>query len=167
MTVMKTLLLMRHAKSSWADSDLSDHDRPLNKRGKRDAPRMGAWIAEQGLIPDRVLHSTAKRAAATAAAMATECDIPNRLMAISDIYACSGSDWFQILQDFGDDSKCLLVVGHNPGIEDFLERVTGDYQRMPTAAIAQLELEIDQWRLLTEETPARLVDLWRPKDLWD
>ncbi|MFG0335704.1 MAG: SixA phosphatase family protein, partial [Maioricimonas sp. JB049] len=70
---MKTLLLMRHAKSSWADPSKADHDRPLNARGKRDAPRMGQWLLEQNLVPDRIVSSTARRARKTASRVASGC----------------------------------------------------------------------------------------------
>jgi len=128
---MKTLLILRHAKSSWSHPGLSDHDRPLNKRGKRDAPRMGQLLREEGLLPDLIISSSAKRAKTTAERVSNE----------------SG------------------YVGHNPSMEELVEILTGEYQRFPTAALAQVELPIDQWGEFDEDIEGKLVNLWLPKEL--
>ena len=83
---MKTLLLMRHAKSSWDDPDVADHDRPLNKRGKKDAPRMGQWLAEQGLTPEVIVTSTAKRARKTAELVAESCGCQREPIVLPELY---------------------------------------------------------------------------------
>lgn len=162
---MKTLLIMRHAKSSWKDPTLPDHERPLKKRGKRDAPRMGAFIYEQGLTPDLILCSTAKRARMTAQAAAEDCRYEGEINFNRDLYQADPDTIIRMLSKLVDETEFVMVVGHNPDLEEFLEVMTGIYERLPTTALAQISLPIEYWSELDEEVEGELVNIWRPRDL--
>ena len=139
---MKTLLILRHAKSSWNYPELSDYDRPLNSRGKRDAPRMGKYLRQQSLIPDRILTSSAKRARKTANKVAKSCDYTGKVKKIEAFYDAVPGVYFEVLQGLPDKYQCVMVVGHNPTMERLVNHLTGQIERMPTAALAHIELPI-------------------------
>ena len=162
---MKTLLILRHAKSSWKDASLSDHDRPLNKRGKRDAPRMGALIRDEGLVPDLILSSTARRAKATAQAAAEACGYEDQVVLTPELYHAGPESYLMALYSLPDHYERVMVVGHNPGVEELLEDLCGATERMPTAALAQVALPIGAWSELQLEGEGQLVNLWLPKAL--
>jgi phosphohistidine phosphatase len=161
---MKTLLLLRHAKSSWKDAALADHDRPLNKRGKAEAPRVGEWLRKNDLVPDLILASTARRAHKTAERVAEASGYAGEVQLEADLYLGDPEDYLDALQGVSDKYECVLVVGHNPGIEEFLELLTRSDELLPTAALAQISLPIEHWRQLTATTKGLLVNLWRPRD---
>ncbi|WP_339909912.1 histidine phosphatase family protein [Symmachiella dynata] len=162
---MKDLFIVRHAKSSWDAPELSDHDRPLNRRGKRDAPRMAQWLFEYGRIPDRIVSSTAKRARKTAEEIANRCGVAERLELNRELYFGDPESWVELLRNTETEVVCVMLVGHNPGVEDFLEQLTGQYERLPTAAIAHVELPVESWRDISIEGGGRLVTVQRPKEL--
>lgn len=162
---MKTLLLMRHAKSSWEDPELTDHDRPLNQRGLRDAPRMGQLIQEQGLTPDLIIASTAQRAQQTAYLVAQQCGDQTPIDSTGQLYLAAPHDYVAYLRSLDDQFSTVLVIGHNPGLEDLLESITGLFQGMPTAAVAHLQLAIPSWRQFSANPDGQQLHLWRPRDL--
>jgi phosphohistidine phosphatase len=162
---MKTLLILRHAKSSWKNSELADHDRPLNKRGKRDAPRMGELLVREGLIPDLIVSSSAKRAKKTTELLAEESGYEGEIIFERDLYAAWPEAYIETLNVIPDEFETVMVVGHNPGLEDLLEILTGEVERMPTAALANVSLPIEHWRELSLEIEAELLNIWRPKEL--
>ena len=162
---MKTLLILRHAKSSWKDASLADHDRPLNKRGKRDAPRMGKLLREQNLVPDRIISSTAKRARNTATAVAKACHCEDRVELTQEFYHAGPGAYLDVLQNVPDDNQRVMVVGHNPGMEGLVAHLTGRMETMPTAALARVALSIEKWTELDYEVQGELLDLWYPKAL--
>ncbi len=162
---MKTLLLLRHAKSSWKDENQADHDRPLNRRGKEDAPRMGRHIAAERLMPDLILSSTAKRARKTAAKVAEHCGYSGEVRKLNELYLAAPDVYIATLHALPDDVRRVLVVGHNPGMQMLVAVLSGANGDFPTAALAQIELPIDAWSDLTRETRGRLVRLWRPREL--
>jgi phosphohistidine phosphatase len=162
---MKTLLILRHAKSSWKDASLAEHDRPLNGRGKSAAPRMGRLIQDEGIVPERILSSTAKRARTTAALVAQACGFPNVIELNPELYHADSGSCLSVLRDSYYDDPCLMLVGHNPGLEELLEVLTGRFERLPTAALAQLSVPIEHWYEIATFTPAVLVNLWRPREL--
>ena len=161
---MKTLLVMRHAKSSWREEDLADHERPLNARGRRDGPRMGEWLAAQGLAPDLVVTSSARRACATAELVAAQLDPPPPLLVEADLYHAHPDAYLDAARRHGAGDRVLLV-GHNPGVEDLIQELCGVWERMPTAAVAVLELAIESWASLPSPPAATLAAHVRPKDL--
>ncbi len=162
---MKTLLLLRHAKSSWKDETLPDHDRPLNKRGKKDAPRMGERLREEGFQPDIVLCSTAVRAQDTAQLALESAGLDPELLPREDLYAFEPGAYLHALSNLDDRYDQVLIVGHNPAMEELLTGLTGEHLPMPTAALAHIELPIDAWKNISFGMGARLEDLWIPKQV--
>ena len=170
---MKTIFLLRHAKSSWKHPELRDHDRPLNKRGKRQAPEMGTRIHDEDLTPDLILSSTAKRARKTAVVVAENCGYDGKIDYIETFYPGGPAAYLRVLSELPDDVQRVMIVGHNPGLEDFLEGLVGesdlpaglvaaDSPTLPTAALAQVEIPLDAWRDLTAGTRGKLVKFLRP-----
>lgn len=162
---MKTLLILRHAKSSWSNMNLSDHDRPLNKRGKRDAPRMGVLLKENDLMPDLIISSTAERAMSTAELVALACDYEREIVLTRDFYHASPDAYLEKLVGVSDEQGIVMVVGHNPGMEELVMVLSSRPEFMSTANIAHIQLPINSWRELNEGTSGKLVNLWRPKEI--
>ena len=163
---MKTLLILRHAKSSWDNPALDDHERPLNARGERDAPRMGQLAREKGLRAELVISSDAVRARLTAEAMAQATGYNGQILLDPRLYHASAADILAVLRSAVDNNVAtVMIVGHNPGLEDLVARLTGDPEGLPTAALAQIALPIDRWSDVTASTRGTLVGLWRPKEL--
>ncbi|MCY3553405.1 MAG: histidine phosphatase family protein [Candidatus Poribacteria bacterium] len=163
---MKTLLILRHAKSSWNYPELSDYDRPLNRRGKRDAPRMGEHLRQEGLIPDRILTSSAKRARKTASKVAKTSGYIGKVEKLDVFYDTVPGVYFETLQALPNKYQCVMVVGHNPTMEQLVGHLTGLIERMPTAALAHIELPIERWEELNLYTKGILISLWTPKTLF-
>jgi phosphohistidine phosphatase len=162
---MKTLLVLRHAKSSWDDPALDDHERPLNGRGRKDAPRVGAMLKASGLIPDLVISSDAVRASATAGAAADAAGYDGEVVRDRRLYLASPRDILSVLRGARPhDADIVMIVGHNPGLEELVLHLTSKPEPMPTAAVAQIELSIEEWQELTMSTRGRLVDVWRPRE---
>jgi phosphohistidine phosphatase len=162
---MKVLLILRHAKSSWSDSGLPDHERPLNKRGERDARRMGELVCEQRLIPDLIISSDAVRAAMTAEAVGEAAGYAGKILFDPRLYAASPDDIIAVLRTVKANAGTVMIVGHNPGLEDLIEQLTGEQHGLPTAALAEIRLPIARWRDLDASTRGSLLDLWRPKEM--
>ncbi len=161
---MKTLLLLRHAKSSWKKADLPDHERPLTKRGKKEAPKVGTYLKENGLVPDLILSSTARRACDTAEAVAEACGFDGQVELYQDLYMSDTASYLDILRCMPDRANRVLVVGHNPDVEDLLAMLTDVKEHMATAALAVIDLPISTWEELNEATDARLQKLWMPRE---
>ena len=162
---MKNLLLMRHAKSSWKDTSLIDHQRPLNQRGKRDAPRMGEHLQEQGIILDAILCSTAKRARETAKRFLKEYDFDGEVFYVDDLYHASYETYITLLNQLPDNIDIAMIIAHNPGMDYFLEMVCDEYEHMPTASVAVVKFPVERWAELSEITPGELVNLWKPREI--
>lgn len=161
---MKTLLLLRHAKSDWGDPSLSDIDRPLATRGKRDAPRVGKALRKRGPLPDLIISSPAARANATIVALMKAAKLDGEPRFDEAIYGASSAELMKLIGFLEDGSFCALLVGHNPGFEDLLERLTGSNERMPTAALACIEFQVDHWEDV-EDGKGRLAWLLTPKQI--
>jgi phosphohistidine phosphatase len=161
---MKSLLLMRHAKSSWKHPDLSDRDRPLNKRGEKDAPKMGKLLKHEELIPQRILSSTAVRACKTAEAVAEKIGYKEEIIYLDPLYMAEPAGILDVLKTIPADIKRVLVVGHNPGMEGLVQILSRKVVSLPTAAIAWIKLPIDAWEQLGMGVEGKLKKLWRPKD---
>jgi phosphohistidine phosphatase len=152
---MVTLSLLRHAKSSWDDPRLDDHERPLAKRGVKDAPKVGAYIAEHDLRPDLVLCSGALRTRATLALILAEWsgELPEAIYD-DELYLAPPSALLARLQAVDDDAPHLLMIGHNPGMHALALELTGAGDRkliaalakgFPTATLAVLSFDVDHW----------------------
>ena len=162
---MKTLLLLRHAKSSWKDQSLPDHDRPLKKRGRKAAPRMGRWLVENGLRPDHALCSTATRARETLQLVLAEIDKGVPVSIRAELYHGDIAQMIGVLREVAEPAASVLIVGHNPDLETFLEHLTGQCERLPTGALARVELDLSDWAELTDATRGTLVTVARPREL--
>jgi phosphohistidine phosphatase len=160
---MKTLLVLRHAKSSWDDQSLDDHARPLNPRGLKDAPRVGEWLREQGVIPDVLITSDAVRARMTAEAVARAAGYTGDVRLDSSLYLASPDEIYGVINTVDRPrTAAVMIVGHNPGLSAFVTQLTGDDVELPTAALAQIVLPIADWADLDGTTRGTLVALWRP-----
>jgi phosphohistidine phosphatase len=162
---MKMLILLRHAKSSWEEKGLSDHDRPLNKRGKRDAPYMGWLLQKEELVPDIILSSTAVRARDTAAIVAKSCYYKGQITYADSLYLGGTEAYLDALKVLPNDFKVVLIVGHNPDVEELVMNLTGQAERIPTAALARIDLMIEDWSTLGNKSKGSLVRIWKPKEL--
>lgn len=162
---MKTLLLMRHGKSSWKDDKLSDHERPLKKRGKKDSKRMAKVMSSNDLIPDLILSSSAERAKETVEIIVENLEYKNKIVYSDELYMGEPQDFIKVLTALKDDYNTVLIVGHNPGLEAYLQIIDGEIEALPTAGLGQLVLVIDQWEDLSFETMGDLVGFWTPKAL--
>jgi phosphohistidine phosphatase len=163
---MKTLLVLRHAKSSWKDPGLEDHDRPLNKRGKKTAPRMGKLVRSEGLVPDLIISSSAVRARTTAEVVAEKSKCRCRILLDDRLYLAGPAEMIGVLREIEDESVSrLMIVGHNPGQENLIRELTGRDERFPTAALARIELPIETWKDLDLSVEGKLTHIWRPKEL--
>ncbi|MEO8494953.1 MAG: histidine phosphatase family protein [Planctomycetota bacterium] len=162
---MKTLLLLRHAKSSWNDPGMTDHDRPLNERGKQDAPRIGQLLSDQGLQPDLILSSTAKRARSTAKRIVDGGGFSCSPQLLDTLYLASADTYIEVLRRQPIECARILVVGHNPGLEELVTVLTGRSLALPTAALVQVEFDIDTWFEMPGHDRGRLVAHWEPREL--
>jgi len=143
---MKTLFLVRHAKSSKDDPTLADRDRPLNDRGQRDAPRMGERLAKRDVEPDLMLSSPAVRALTTAKLFAKELDYkPKDIVVDERLYASSADDLLEVIHEVDDAHKRVMVFGHNPEMSELAHRLSGRIGDMPTCAVAEFEFDAKSW----------------------
>jgi len=159
---VKTLLLMRHAKSSWRDAGLEDHERPLNGRGRRAAPYMGKLLAERGLTPDHILTSSALRAQDTARTVAQELAYAGPFEVTRRLYLADPKTYLAALADLPPSVQRPLIVGHNPGISELVFELTGTELDMPTAAVALIEVPTQDWSSFPERGAAKLAGYFRP-----
>lgn len=149
---MKTLILIRHAKSDWSQN-LKDHDRPLNPRGLRNAPEMAQRLLARGVTVDCIVSSSANRAHATAKLIAEMLNYPTELIRIEpSLYACSPNDWKNAIKQLPDDKHCAVIVGHNPEISSVVSQLSGQYHSMPTCAVAQMHFQMDNWQSVASST---------------
>ena len=162
---MKTLLLMRHAKSSWKNQDLTDHERPLKKRGRKDAKRIASVIQSNNLVPDLILSSSATRAVETVEVLAKNLGYENEIIYSDALYMGEPKDFIEVLKALDNQVNAVMIVAHNPGLEAYLQIIDGEIEAMPTAALGHLVLSTDDWGEISLETMGELVSLWTPKEL--
>jgi phosphohistidine phosphatase len=162
---MKTLLLMRHAKSSWKHPENPDHERPLNKRGKKDAPLMGNLIKDKELIPQYILSSTACRAVETAEMVVKSSGFNGKVDYLDSFYMAEPNVYLDGLQTLPDEIERVMIIGHNPGLEGLLQILSGRVESLPTSSIAHIVLPINQWKDLNLDTEGELVENISPEDL--
>ena len=144
---MKTLVIVRHAKSSWDNPGLSDHDRPLNKRGLRDAPVMGARLARWGPPVDRVMSSSAVRALATAEMVTQEMGLPWDEIQIEDeLYHATEEEMLDIIREQDEYIDGLMIFGHNPGMTYLVNDLSDiDLGNLPTCGVVILQFDVESW----------------------
>ena len=161
---MKTLLLMRHAKSSWKQKDLPDMERPLNHRGEKDAPKMGHLLKKKDMCPDLILSSPATRARLTAEAVAKECHYKKAIQFEDQLYMAEATQIVEVINRLPYDLGTVLLVGHNPGLEYTQQLLARKIVALPTASIAYVEVPLDHWAELKEDTRCKLEKSWSPKE---
>jgi len=160
---MKTLFLVRHAKSSWDDASLPDEERPLNERGKRDAPRMGKRLAKRHVKADLILSSPARRALATAKVIAESIDYKRTRIVVDErLYPGAADEILNIIQRLGKKLDRVMIVGHNPALAELAHRLSSEITRMPTGAVAEFTFDTKSWPLL-DNSLLVAVALERPK----
>lgn len=142
---MPELLLMRHCKSSWANEKLPDSDRPLTKRGKSDATAMGQLLVEREFVPDVILTSPAKRARSTAKRVARALDRPVKPRIVQLLYGAAPEEILSLLSKLEEAPKRVLVIGHNPTIEELVARLTEVRVAIRTGCIARITLDAPDW----------------------
>lgn len=145
---MKTLILVRHAKSSWDDPSLSDHDRPLNKRGLHDAPIMGKRLNKKSIIPDFMLSSSANRALSTCKIIAEQIQYPaTKIVADKTIYHAGEDELLSVVQQLEDTDSVVMLFGHNPGFTYFANSLTkSNIDNIPTCGVVACLFDIERWK---------------------
>lgn len=145
---LKTLYIIRHAKSSWDDPSLDDFSRPLNGRGEKDAPRMGKRLKERGVIPDLLLSSPATRAIKTCKAIAKVLEYPKeRIVEEKKMYHANEATILSILSNIKDAHDVVLIFGHNPGLTEFANVLLNqNIMNVPTAGVVAGKLNIESWK---------------------
>jgi phosphohistidine phosphatase len=160
---VKTLYILRHAKSSWEKPDLSDFERPLNEGGLNTAPFMGQLLYDRQFQPQLILSSPAKRAKQTAVLIKETAELKAAIKYDDRIYEASPQVLLQVVADTEEKIESLMLVGHNPGIEGFIRFLTGKTEPMPTAALAVVELWVNTWDGIVADSGV-LKTVIRPKD---
>ena len=145
---MRELIVFRHAKSSWDHPELEDIDRPLNRRGERNAPEMGKRLREEDRVPERLCCSPALRARATAVLLAEALGMKRQeIVVIEDLYPGTPADWLAVTRHLDERDKRVLLIGHNPGLTDFVNSLAdSDIDNVPTAAYAAINFDAAGWR---------------------
>ena len=171
---MRTLLLLRHAKSSWDDPSLDDFDRPLAPRGQGAAPRMAAYLKKKNLLPEFVLCSSACRAVQTWSLVSDALGGNPEVKFLRSLYLAPPSRLIDIIRRVPGSATCVMLIAHNPGMEHLAAVLAGPdskkkaleklYTKYPTAALAQLEFDTDNWKDI-ERGAGRLKRLVWPRDL--
>lgn len=162
---MKILTIVRHAKSSWSDTSLSDAKRPLNRRGKHDAPMMGERILEHGVRPSLIVSSPATRAWSTAKIIAEAINYPREFLhKEKSLYLASLDRILDVVMAQDNGFNNLMIVGHNPGLTDFVNfLIPGLTNNLQTAGVVSVEIEQDDWSLYERPAAKLLVHDWPKK----
>jgi len=147
---LKELILVRHAKSSWKDPTLSDHERPLNMRGKRDAPEMGERLAASGYDPDLIVTSSAVRALDTARTIAGKLGYLRESIAVEGrLFHAGVAELLQVIRGVDDSVDILMLFGHNPGLTDLANHIgPREILNMPTCAVLHLRFQAGTWSIV-------------------
>ena len=155
---MKTLFLIRHAKSSWDAPALADMDRPLNDRGQRDARQMGERLAKRRVKPDLILSSPATRALTTTEIIAKKLDYKRRNIVVDDrLYAVEANELLDVIRQLDDRAESVMLIGHNPELTELAHRLSGDITRLPTCAVAEFVFDARSWSRIGKDQPAKVV----------
>lgn len=159
---MKKVYLIRHAKSSWKDLALEDFERPLNKRGKSDAPLMGDKLHDKKVVPDTILSSPALRAKTTAKTMAKKIGFEKEIVYKKDIYEASAMTLHKILTKIADKKSIVFLFGHNPSLNELSEHYIHFNENIPTCAVVEIVFDCNSWADISAEN-ASLVSFDYPK----
>lgn len=160
---VRTLFILRHAKSSH-DDPVSDKERTLTSRGRKDARRMGELARERRLLGDRVLCSTATRARETLELFGDGAELEAPVVFLDELYLAEPRAIVRALHEHGGSAEKVLLIGHNPGLEDLVGTLTGERTDLPTAAFVECTLPVDNWADLELESAGKLRSIFKPKD---
>lgn len=161
---MKTVLILRHAKSSWDDPALADHERPLNHRGQKDAPNVGKWLREHKLLPDLVLCSAALRARQTVEAVVEAAKFASPVHFEERFYDANPETWIDALVNLPEEADRVLLVGHNPTLQELVMELSGKMVALPTAALVEISLPLKKWADLRTKVTGSLVQVKLPRE---
>ena len=159
------LLILRHGKSSWADQYTDDWERPLTDRGVRDAKRVGEFLRRRALVPDLIITSDAVRAATTAQGVADAAGHSGKLVRSSQLYHAQPAAIIEVIRSIGPAAKRVMIVGHNPGLEDLVTQLTGEHIGLATATLVHVDPHIKRWDDLELSREATLRDAWHPDEM--
>jgi phosphohistidine phosphatase len=162
---MKTLLILRHAKAKTSDAD--DFDRSLKKQGKRDARRIGRLLRDENMLPDLIVSSSAERCRKTVEHVLQDSGYRGETRLSGALYEANADALREFLRKLSDEVNSVVLVGHNPGLEELLEPLVGAYTPLSTSALAKIELSIDSWRDMSRDTRGHLSNVWQPRELGD
>ena len=161
----KTLLILRHAKSSWKNEKLKDFDRPLKHRGEEAANLMGKVLMMAELVPQVILSSPAQRAKQTTELVVAESKFKGELKFVDSFYMGEPENYITALKELPDEIERVMVVGHNPGLEALLQLLDGKVNSLTTGSLAYLVLDIKHWADLTKATVGELISFWEPDEI--
>jgi phosphohistidine phosphatase len=166
--MLRRLIVLRHAKSDWDTDAQTDHERPLNKRGRRDAPRVAAHLAELGWTPERVFASDARRTRETWKRMKKALNGAVKAKFTASLYHTGISAVREVVASVPDKVTTVMVIGHNPGWESVIDALTGQEVRLTCCNAALLSVEADSWAdAISMDTSWKLHEVVRPKELKD
>lgn len=158
---------MRHAKSDWAEPELTDFDRPLNARGREAAPKMARCLVTAGLLPDVILASSARRVRETVSGLMTVWDSQPPVHETRELYLATPETILRTIRSDVSEQSTVMVIAHNPGMQHLASQLAGRELHFPTAALACFDFEIDDWQQLQLSCQASLVEHVFPKGLDD
>jgi phosphohistidine phosphatase len=161
---VKTVYLLRHGKSKRGPEYDTDFVRPLAKRGKRDSTRMGEYMAEHDFVPGLILSSPAERARDSAMRCAEAAGYEGEIRLVNDLYFTGDDVYLELLWDLDDWIDSVMFVGHNPTTESVIEILSSQYARMPTAALARIDFDVEHWTEI-EEGAGQLTWVQLPREL--
>jgi phosphohistidine phosphatase len=171
---MPRLLLLRHAKSSWDDSEIDDFDRPLNTRGRRSAPLMGRHCAQHNLVPHTILCSSARRTRETLAGIMPYFTDDLKIEITRDLYMTSEDRHLALIRARGETARTMMAIGHNPSLRDLAILLIGSGnpvlraeldEKFPTAAVAVIDFDVKAWADISPGS-GRIVAFFRPRELF-
>lgn len=160
---MKTLFVLRHAKSSWENPDASDFDRQLNEQGLKTTPIMGDTMLKNHFQPATIISSPAKRAKQTAVLIREAAQIECPIKYDERIYEASPHRLLEVISELDENKGSAMLIGHNPGLEGLIKILTGEIQSMSTAALAVIDLDKENWNEISAES-GKLRAVFSPKD---
>jgi phosphohistidine phosphatase len=161
---MKTLYLLRHAKSDWKDAEMRDFDRPLAPRGRHAAALIGKYLRKQDIRPDLIVCSPAERARETIEIVLENTKLKSEVRFDERIYEAHTGRLLEIIAQLDESARSALMIGHNSGFEELGEHLTGQMNPMPTGALLEIDLDVEKWRQVREGC-GRLRSYIKPKDL--
>ena len=156
---MKTLILMRHANAEARENDQHDADRPLNRKGKKAARKTGKVMSQHAVLPQRIVSSSARRASETAKEVSRKFATKPEIVFLDVLYLAAPHAFIDVLREVPDELDCVMIVGHNPGLREFLQTLTGTVLRFPKASAAYINLPFDSWQEISLEPSGELDTL--------